>query len=645
MFTTEEDPVFRAFFLCNPLPMWFFDHETLRFLAVNEAAVRRYGWSVEEFLQMTIEEIRPPGELQKLRRYRALNQNAPSPGYNQTIFWKHRTKSGAVIDVESTWLEMDFRGRRAVLVLVMDRTQQFRAEERAREQAAMLDLASDAIFVHDLEARVLSWNQGAARLYGWSEEEAAGACVDDLFQTDRAAFDAAFSKVRETGEWQGELKQSTRNGEEVYVSSRWTLIRDSAGQPASVLVINTNITEARHLEQQVLRAQRLESIGTLASGIAHDLNNILSPILMAAGLLKRQFEHDTDAVRILDIITSSAERGAGVVKQVLTFARGAEGQRVAVQPRHLVNDLAKIMAQTFPRNIDIQTACPPDLWVIHGEPNQLHQVLLNLCVNARDAIQSVPSPEPGQGPEPVRSLSITVENTEIDQHFARMNPGAKLGPHVVIRITDTGVGIAPEVIDKIFDPFFTTKEPGKGTGLGLATVLGIVRSHDGFLTVQSKLGLGTTFQVFLPANEDFNPCAGLPEAGGPPGAGNGELILVVDDEAPIREALVGTLEANGYRCFTAEDGTDALAVYFSRRDEIDLVLTDLAMAQMDGVKLSRSLRRFDPQVRIVISSGHIQKEAAQELVALGVRHFLEKPYNADKLLRVLRQALDAYRPG
>jgi DNA-binding NtrC family response regulator len=151
--------------------------------------------------------------------------------------------------------------------------------------------------------------------------------------------------------------------------------------------------------------------------------------------------------------------------------------------------------------------------------------------------------------------------------------------------------------------------------------------------------------VFLPANEDFNPCAGLPEAGGPPGAGNGELILVVDDEAPIREALVGTLEANGYRCFTAEDGTDALAVYFSRRDEIDLVLTDLAMAQMDGVKLSRSLRRFDPQVRIVISSGHIQKEAAQELVALGVRHFLEKPYNADKLLRVLRQALDAYRPG
>jgi PAS domain S-box-containing protein len=636
--TTLEDGAFRLFFERNPLPMWVLDDDTLRVLAVNEAAVAKYGWSRSEFLFKTINDLRPPEEADRLQHYRERVRCESSSGLNQTIQWKHRTKSGAVIEVECTWLRVPYAGRNAVLVTSLDRTQQHKAEQHAREQAAMLDLASDAIFVHDLDHVILFWNRGAERLYGWSTAEACGAKVEDLFVNDRDAFVDAYIALLAKGEWSGELKQRRKDGKELYVASRWNLIQDEAGKPKSILVINTDNTEARQFEKQFLRTQRLEAIGTLASGIAHDLNNILSPIMMAAGLLRRELQDDADGTRMLNIIESSANRGAGIVKQVLTFARGAEGERVVLQPKHLLSELTKIMAQTFPRNIDIQTSFPPDLWLINGDATQLHQVLLNLCVNARDAILSLPAT--AGGTEPHRELKVIAENSVVDQHFAAMNSGAQLGPHVILSVSDTGTGMSAEVMDKIFDPFFTTKEPGKGTGLGLATTLGIVKSHGGFLLVQSEIGKGTTFRVFLPAASEADAKAVNVQDNRPVAMGRGELILVVDDEAPIREALVQTLEGNGYRCYTAEDGSDALALYFTRRDEIDVVITDIAMAQMDGVKLTRSLRRLDPEVRVIVSSGHIQRENGQELEALGVEVFLEKPYNADKLLRALRKVLD-----
>jgi PAS domain S-box-containing protein len=632
-----QDCLFDQFFTGNPLPMWIFDDDTLRVLAVNDAAIAKYGWSREEFCTRTIEDLRPPSGVEKLRAYRAQCRDQSSAGLNQTVRWQHLTKAGATIEVECTWLRLAYAARPAVLVVALDRTEQHRAEQRAREHAAMLDLASDAILIHDLDHVVLYWNRGAEKLYGWTAGEAVGKKVEELFVADRAPFVDAYIALLGKGEWSGEMKQRRKDGGEICVNSRWNLVRDDAGQPKSLLVINTDMTEARQLEKQFLRTQRLESIGTLASGIAHDLNNILSPILMATGLLRRECEASPDAQRMLNIIESSADRGAGIVKQVLTFARGAEGARVLLQPKHLLGELAKIMAQTFPRNIEIQTHFPPDLWPIQGDATQLHQVLLNLCVNARDAILSVPAP--AQGGEPLRQLTVAAENAEVDEHFAKMNPGAQLGPHVVLRVTDTGIGMTPEVMDKIFDPFFTTKEPGKGTGLGLATTIGIVKGHGGFLKVQSEPGKGTTFKVFLPASPQ-SAAQGAATEEAPVEEGRGELVLVVDDEAPIRDALVQTLEMHGYRCFTAEDGSDALAVYFSRRDEIDLVLTDLAMAQMDGVKLTRSLRRLNPAVRVMVSSGHIQKENAQELEALGVQTFLEKPYSADKLLRAVRRELD-----
>ena len=617
----ESESSFQLLFHHHPLPMWVVDAETLRFLVVNDAAVKRYGYTREEFLAMTMDQIATPEEGAK--------EVEGGSGDGASTAWLHTRKDGATLYVESTWHEIPFAGRDAVLVLTLDRTEQRRAQERNRQQANLLNLASDAIIVRDLENRVLFWNQGAERLYGWTSEEMIGATTLETFVKERN-YDAEIELLK-VGSWRGQLEHQKKDGVPVIVNSRWTLVRDPDGTPKSVLVINTDVTETKKLESQFLRAQRLEGIGTLASGIAHDLNNILSPILMSCGILKREFE-DEDSQKMLSIIESSAERGAGIVKQVLTFARGVEGERVLLQLKHLVSELAKVMAQTFPRNIDIQTHFPPDLWTVSGDATQLHQVLLNLCVNARDAM-----PKGG-------SITLSAENVDIDQHFASMNPGAQFGPHVVLRAKDSGSGMTPEVMEKIFDPFFTTKEVGKGTGLGLATVIGIVKSHGGFLTVQSELGVGTTFSVFLPASRDADAAAEKKQEA-PLTGGNGELVLVVDDEPPIREALVRTLTANGYRAYTAEDGSDGLALFHQRRNEIDVVLTDIAMGQMDGVTLVRSLRKLDPNVRVIASSGQFQKETTVVLEGLGVKTFLDKPYTAEKLLRAMKSALGQAPPA
>ncbi len=624
--TLENEASFRLLFHQHPLPMWVVDNETLAFLAVNDAAVDLYGFSRDEFYQLTMDEIANPDQ-SAVEPDRQNDAGGPAP----TTPWRHRRKDGTFLRVESTWHEIPFGGREAVLVLTIDRTEQYRAEQRNREQARLLDLASDAIIVRDLRHRVVFWNRGAERLYGWTAAEVRGQLVTELFSGDAEAYLTAQVALLEIGEWSGQFNHNAKDGRKLAVNSRWTLVRNDDDKPDSVLVIDTDMTEQKKLESQFLRAQRQESIGTLASGIAHDLNNILSPILMSVTLLRRNMKSPEEE-RMLNIVENSAERGAGIVKQVLTFARGVEGERVLLQPKHLVSELSKIMAQTFPRNIDIQTNLPTELWTILGDATQLHQVLLNLCVNARDAM-----PDGG-------TLNLSAENVTVDEQLARMNPGAQLGPHVLVRAGDTGTGMSPETMDKIFDPFFTTKEVGKGTGLGLATVIGIVKSHGGFLSLQSELGIGTTFLVYLPASlEATADAAHTPQTA--PAKGKGERILVVDDEPPIREALVGTLESYGYHAYTAEDGSDALALYFQRKDEIDLVITDLAMAQMDGIALVRALRKVNPKVKVIVSSGHLQKDAQTVLTGLGVTTFLDKPYTADKMLRALREVLEAPAPA
>jgi PAS domain S-box-containing protein len=508
----------------------------------------------------------------------------------------------------------------------IDITERRQAEERVREQADIINLAHDAIVVRDLQGQIQFWNKGAERLYGWTAVEVDGRNVNDIHYDRLGPFHAASIALEKKGKWSGELQQRCKDGSTVTVDARWTLVRDENGKPKSVLSINTDITERKDLEARFLRAQRVESIGALASGVAHDLNNILSPILMGAAVLRRTEMADADGM-ILSTIETCAQRGADIVKQVLTFARGAEGARLLLQPAHLINDMAKIAEGTFPKAITVQTSYPQLLWPIEGDPTQLHQVLLNLCVNARDAM-------PAGG-----TLTISAQNFPVDEHYASMTPGAKAGPHVLLEVKDAGMGIPREIVDKIFDPFFTTKELGHGTGLGLSTVIGIVKSHGGFLSVESEIGQGASFKIYLPAKMDSAAAAPQHATAIPPTA-NGELLLIVDDETPILEVAQALLEGHGYRVLKAADATEALAIFALRRDEIALVLTDLAMPLMDGLALIRTLQKMKPDVRIVASSGHDSPErSVRELPSLNVRACLTKPYNKETLLKTLHGAL------
>ena len=508
-----------------------------------------------------------------------------------------------------------------------DITERKRADEQIAEQAALLDKARDAILVRDLEGNILYWNQGAERMYGWTREEAIGRNVRDLFYSDTKKFDEANALAVRQGEWNGELQHQTMNRGRITIEARWTLIRNSEGQPKSVLAINTDITERKKIEAQFLRAQRMESIGTLAGGIAHDLNNILSPIMMAVEVLK-SFSSDPQAQSILNALEVSAGRGADIVRQVLSFARGMEGQRAEVQPKHLLNDLVSIIKDTFPKDIRLQFSIPNNMWTILGDPTQLHQILLNLCVNARDAM-------PNGG-----SLTVGAENCLLDEQYAAMNIQAKAGRYVIISVTDSGTGIPPAIIDKIFEPFFTTKDINKGTGLGLSTVIAIVKSHDGFVNVYSEPGQGTTFKVYLPATEGSSEAQGQESEIVSLPRGCGETILVVDDEASIRTITSQTLEAFGYRVLAATDGAEAVAVYAEHKKEIAVVLTDMMMPVMDGAATIHALMRINPAIKIIAASGLNSNGGVATASSAGVKHFLTKPYTAGTLLKTMRAILD-----
>ncbi|MBP5972297.1 PAS domain S-box protein [Brasilonema sp. CT11] len=510
-----------------------------------------------------------------------------------------------------------------ILGVASDITERKQAEHKIREQAAWLDVATDAIIVRDLENKIVFWNKSAERLYGWKAKDVLSKNANDiLYKRASLQLQQALSQVNLTGEWYGELSQIRKDGKEVLVETRWTLVRDEHGNPKSILIVNTDITEKKKLQTQFLRAQRLESLGTLASGIAHDLNNTIAPMLMSAQLLRMRISDERNQ-QILQTLETNAQRGAAMVKQVLSFARGVEGKRTILQIRHLISEIEQFAKQTFPKSIEFCTEIVPNLWTISGDATQLHQVLMNLVINARDAM-----PKGGV-------LSIYAENFFIDENYARTNLDATVGFHIVITIKDTGIGMPPEVLDRIFEPFFTTKEVGKGSGLGLSTVLGIMKSHNGFISVSSKVGKGTQFQVFLKAVLENQT---LPQESLELPMGNGELILVVDDEAEIREITKITLENYNYKVLTACDGIEALALYAQNPEHIKVVFVDMMMPDMDGLTTIRALLKMNPCIKIMAASGITDNQKLTQ--SLGVETFLSKPYNIKNLLQVLQKILN-----
>jgi PAS domain S-box-containing protein len=501
-----------------------------------------------------------------------------------------------------------------------------KVEVKTREQAALIDQSRDAISVLDLAHRITFWNRAAERLYGWTAAEAIGRPYAELLPSAPDRFAEADQAVLSTGEWNGEIHRHDRAGNALTLDARWTMLRDAHGQPQSILTVESDVTERRKMELQFLRTQRMESIGTLAGGIAHDLNNLLAPITMGVGLLK-MFEPTPQALPILDSIEMSAARGARLVKQVLSFARGVEGARVAISLGHIVREVEGIAESSFPKNIEFASNVAPDLWLVLGDPTQLNQVILNLCVNARDAMVAG------------GRIEVAADNVEIDLQYAKMNRGMVPGRYVRLRVEDDGCGIPPAIIDRIFEPFFTTKELGKGTGLGLSTVQGIIRSHGGFIDVYSELGKGSTFRVHLPALADGTTMEIARVAEEQLPRGNGELILVVDDEPSIIDITTQTLQAFGYKTISAEDGAAAIALYAQRKGEIAAVITDMMMPVVDGPALIIALNRMNPQVLIIAASGLALQSGAAPAVQAGVKQFIPKPYSAEVLLRELKKIL------
>jgi two-component system, cell cycle sensor histidine kinase and response regulator CckA len=453
--------------------------------------------------------------------------------------------------------------------------------------------------------------------------------IEAIHLDDRSRIQANFFEQSLLGNYDEEYRIVRPDGSLRWIRDRGFPIKDHHGQAYRSVGFAEDITNRKSAETILRRTERLESLGTLASGIAHDLNNMLTPIIGVAQLLPMKFPNlDDQTKRLLQILDQSAHRGANLVKQILSFSSGVEGKPTNTQVSSLLLEIQKIIQQTFPKNIELSIDLPADLWLIAADETLLHQVFMNLCVNARDAM-----PNGGK-------LSISAKNVVIDESYASMHLDARSGSYVVVTIADTGIGIQPKILNNIFDPFFTTKEIGKGTGLGLSTASGIVKSHRGFIDVLSEVGTGTRFKVFLPA---IDVVAAVSIASDPNTAvansklpmGQSELILVVDDEVTVQEITQVTLEVHGYRVITASDGIEAIALYAEHKHDINVVLLDMMMPLLDSATTIRTLRKLNPQVNIIAMSGLATNEAITRTMSEGVKAFLAKPFTADELLNLL----------
>lgn len=603
--------------------------ERQRIILFNAAAESIFGWRADQALGQSIDLLIPQRYQAAHRQYieqfgGGLIQNRRM-GAQRTVL--ARRASGEEFPIEASISQTSSSGERIYTVILRDVTEAVRHREQIAEQLQLLNQVSDAVSVLDSKGRITFWNRAAERLFGWPAAEVLGRNADELlYRGDPETLAAIERETREDHSWVGELAKVTQAGRPLIVEHRRTELRDEAGAVRGHLCIEIDVTDRRKRERAERRSQRLESIGTLAGGIAHDLNNVLTPILMGAKLLASG-RASVNRQGLLETMVGSAERGAALVQQLLAFAGGVRGDRSLVRVELLIAETRSLLEHTLPKSISIETASEPELPPVLGDATELSQILMNLCINARDAM-----PHGGV-------LSIEAVVVRLNGAASQLHPEARPGEYVNLRVADTGVGMTAELLDKIFDPFFTTKEFGKGTGLGLATVQGIVKSHGGFISVYSEPGLGSKFSIYLPAAESAESPRGE-RRDGDAASGSGRTVLVVDDEAFIIQTTSAALEGAGYRVLTAQDGAAAIALYSQHRAQIAAVLLDMMMPGLDGLQTLDELKRIDPRVVVVACSGLRTAQREAEVLQHGARAFLPKPYSEEQLCRTLSQVLN-----
>jgi two-component system cell cycle sensor histidine kinase/response regulator CckA len=464
------------------------------------------------------------------------------------------------------------------------------------------------------------WGEPPAALYAAPEHFAATLHPDDRARVMRAA-----REKQTVGAYDEVFRIVRPDGGQRWIHSKGFPVRNAAGTVYRIAGVAADITAQKQHEEQSLRNQRLESVGLLAAGITHDLNNVLAPISMVVTLLRPQLSRPMD-LRLLDTLEKCASRGTGLVRQILGFAHGVKGEQRIVQVAHLLHDIVQVVTETFPKSILLDEQVPAGLWPIQANPTQIHQVLLNLCVNARDAM-----PQGG-------TLLLRAANCSLDHAAARAIDGASMGDWLVLEVGDTGTGIPPEILARIWDPFFTTKATGAGTGLGLSTVRGIVETCHGFITLRTEAGRGTTICIYLPAllevEEDADTAQSLAQA-----PGNGELILLVDDEESIRELAGTTLTQAGYKVITAVDGFAAMQLFEAHSSEVALVITDLDMPNMNGESLRHIIHTFRPTLKILTMSGNGSNRPPASEPGLAASAHIAKPFTVQTLLTQVQRLL------
>jgi two-component system, cell cycle sensor histidine kinase and response regulator CckA len=528
---------------------------------------------------------------------------------------------GEEFPLEASVSRVDLEGNKFYTLVVRDITERKRAEERIREQAALLDAANDAIMVCDLDDRIRYWNRGAERLYGWSAAEAVGQSASKLLYGTQPPNELtrAHGVVLKDGNWHGELKQVTRHGKKIIVGSGWTLLWDAKGKPAAELVITTDVTEKKRLEEQFLHTQRMESLGTLAGGVAHDFNNLLTVIVGSSELLLARSDFDEEARELLTSIRQAGDRGATMTKQLLTFSR-----RQVVEPRlfdlnALMREADRILRRLIGADVELSTSLAAAVIPVKADPGQIEQVVMNLVVNARDAM-------PGGG-----KLRLTTREAGFELGSGRRQ--------VAFSVTDTGSGIPDDVRSRIFEPFFTTKDPGKGTGLGLSTVHGIIGQAGGRVEVDSAMGRGTTFTVYLPrAEETASPSDLAISTVSPRGT---ETILLAEDEPAVRSFARSVLEASGYQVLEAGNGEEGLKLARSHSGPLHLLVTDVVMPKIGGRELAEKMNVLRPNLKVVFISGYADDEAFRRTLQQAGIAYLQKPFTPSALANKIRQVLDS----
>jgi len=604
------------------------DADTGKVVDINPFMIELLGYSREIFFGKTLWEI---GLFKNVVTSREAFIKLQGQGYIHYEDLPIEKKDGRKIDVEFVSNVYRVNGKSVIQCNIRDITERKRAEESLMLQNAALQSAANAILITDRAGKIISVNQAFTKLTGYSQEEAIGNKPGILKSGSHPdTFYKKLWKIILSGEvWKGEIENRRKDGSVYTEEMTITPVYQTQKEISHFIAIKNDITDRKKLQQELLQSQKIQSIGTLAGGIAHDFNNILAIILIYASLLERSENRGRD--KILEssrAITHAVERGKELVRQILTFARKTNVVFEPMSVVDLIHELLSMLKETFPKVITFVEKIDEDIPFIYADRTQIHQAILNLYVNSRDAM-----PHGG-------TITINVEKQTRDQAQKRF-PAADQDLYLCISVTDTGEGIDKAIIPMIFDPFFTTKEMGKGTGLGLAVVYGVLQSHHGFVDVESERDLGTTFRLYFPVslmNEKIIPAPPSPE---PVDVGGTETILLVEDEGLLLESISRLLELKGYKVYAAADGLEAIKVYDRHKQEIDLVITDMGLPGITGKDEFKILREMNSDIKVILASGFFEPEMKVELLKAGASGFIQKPYIPNDILRIIREVLDA----